>query len=374
LSEHKSYSDKLQNDTKSLYKNSSIPIQCTNSTADEGEGSQGNGNCGTSEDEGDAADPYIRNCNTKESDGFKVEKYKRSSTLENVLSLGMQMGIPKQSIPAKVGAKLEMKTAAFDFNLLEFLMSAQGYTMLRKKMDGVVLKCPEEHNVHIKYKEEVKKLECKKCRKRLVKCIQFAELNNGKVKNESFSPVITYECERGHQWECRYGKSAFSHWCPHCERLIQERRKRVLEQEAENLRQEAIKEQNAKLEEARRRMQEDQKKATNYQALFYQWELPIQSKGLTDASVNQLSKELAEKYLKENSCSLMISFEDIFLVYKILITTKEMLIAKLRVVPAQELCSFYRKCAAKLHPDKNRHPRAIEPFKKLTECYKLCCS
>jgi len=376
LSEHKLYSDKPQNNSRPLYQDSSVPIQCTNSTSDEGEISQGNGNCGTntSEDEGDPTDPYIQNCVTKGSGDFEGEEYKGTSTLGKILSLGTQMGIPKQTIPAKISAKIRIKTAGFNFNVLESLMSAQGYSMLRKKIDGVVLKCPEEHNVHIKYKDELKKLECKKCRKRLMKCVQFAELNNGKVKNESFNPVITYECEKGHQWKCKYGKSAFNHWCPHCERLIQEERKRVLEQEAENARQEAIREQNAKLEEARRRMEEDQAKATNYQALFYQWESPLQSKNLTDASVNQLSKELAEKYLRENACSLMINFEDIFLVYKILITAKEILIAKLRIVPIQELCSFYRKCAAKLHPDKNRHPRASEAFQKLTECYKLCCS
>lgn len=362
-------SSKLQTQTNT--QDSINQIQYTTSTLDEGESSQGNGNCGTSEDEGVEHYERYKCCGREEGVCFDASEYKGATSLKTI-SLGMKMGIEKRDVPTKVSAKLEMHAAAFDFDFLELLMSTQGYSLLKKKTDGLVLKCPEDHNVHIKYKDKLKVLECKKCNKRLVKCIQFARLNNGKVVNKSFSPVITYECERGHQWECKYGKAAFSHWCPQCEKLIQEERKKVLEREAEKAREESIREQNAILEEARLRMQQDQPR--NYQALFYQWDIPLENKGLTDASVNQLSKELAEKYLKDNGCSLFVSFEDIFLVFKILITSKEMLIAKLKIVPAQELCSFYRKCAAKLHPDKNKHPRASEAFQKLAECYKQCLS
>eukprot|EP00826_Nyctotherus_ovalis_P044117 TRINITY_DN473_c0_g1_i14.p1 TRINITY_DN473_c0_g1~~TRINITY_DN473_c0_g1_i14.p1 ORF type:complete len:249 (+),score=54.71 TRINITY_DN473_c0_g1_i14:124-870(+) len=246
-------------------------------------------------------------------------------------------------------------------------MLAQGYSMHREKANGIVLKCPENHNVIIKYKSEFKTLECKKCRNRLNKCIRFAQLNSGRVK--SFNSSITFECEKSHQWECKYGKTLFNHWCLRCERQNRKERKRALEEEAENARQEAIREQNAKLEEARRVMLEEQ---SNYHGLFYQWDVCLESKGLKDVLVNKLSKELAEKYMKESECGLTVNFEDVFLLYKILYTAKEMLVAKLKIVPAKELCSFYRKYAVRLHPDKNKHPRASEAFQKFLECYKQC--
>eukprot|EP00826_Nyctotherus_ovalis_P000263 TRINITY_DN0_c274_g1_i12.p1 TRINITY_DN0_c274_g1~~TRINITY_DN0_c274_g1_i12.p1 ORF type:complete len:429 (+),score=75.12 TRINITY_DN0_c274_g1_i12:83-1369(+) len=355
---------KFRNDSKSS-QDLAQPAQCASLTLDEGESSQGNGNCGTSEDEGEAADFYNRR---ELSCVYESNKHKGKATIAGAI------GVEKEvKVAAKVSAKLEMKNA-FDFAFLESLMASQGYSILRKKTDGLVLKCPEGHNVHIKYKDKLRVLDCKKCQKRLLKCIQFAQLNKGKVKNEKFDSVVTFECERGHEWECRYGKTTFGRWCPHCEKLAQEERKKALEEEAENARQQAIREQNAILEEARQRMQEDQAKPINCHALFYQWDLPLGNKGLTDASVNQLSKELAVKYLRENVYSPLVNFEDIFLVYKILITAKEVLISKLKAVPAQELCSFYRRYAAKLHPDKNKHPRATEAFQRLAECYKQCCA
>ena len=35
-----------------------------------------------------------------------------------------------------------------------------------------------------------------------------------------------------------------------------------------------------------------------------------------------------------------------------------------------ELPSFYRKNAVRIHPDKCKHPDAIQGFQKLAECYK----
>jgi len=35
-----------------------------------------------------------------------------------------------------------------------------------------------------------------------------------------------------------------------------------------------------------------------------------------------------------------------------------------------EVASFYRKYAAKIHPDKCRHPQAMEGFQKFVACYK----
>jgi len=35
-----------------------------------------------------------------------------------------------------------------------------------------------------------------------------------------------------------------------------------------------------------------------------------------------------------------------------------------------EIASFYRKNAVRIHPDKCKHPEAIQAFQKLAECYK----
>lgn len=35
-----------------------------------------------------------------------------------------------------------------------------------------------------------------------------------------------------------------------------------------------------------------------------------------------------------------------------------------------EVASFYRKNAIRVHPDKCKHPEAIQAFQKLAECYK----
>jgi thiol-disulfide isomerase/thioredoxin len=317
---------------------------------------ESNANYGTSGDEEGSNNLYERPEEMHNS---------RASTL-------VEREIPKSDVqmPRKVDLKIGARTAAFDFKFLESLMNNQGYSMFKKKINGVILKCPEDHNVNIKYREKLKVLECKKCKKRLIKCIQFAQLNNGKVKNKEFSSVIRFECEREHEWECKYGKRTLNHWCPYCEKIKQEEARRAIEEETENERQQAIREQNAKLEEARHLMNKEQ--VTNYQALFYQWDMGLKNEGLTDASVNKLSKELVDKYLRDNACNLLISFEDIFLVYKILITAQEILVKKLRVVPVQDLSSFYRKCAMRLHPDKNKHPKASEAFQKLTECYRQC--
>ena len=269
--------------------------------------------------------------------------------------------------------KLGQKQSKFDFELLESFAQTRNFSIQQKKCDGIILKCTEGHKVCIKYKDPLKSLDCIKCHKRLMKCIKHATLNNGKVISSYYSPEITFERMQGHQWKFKYGKTLFTHWCPHCERISQEERKNALKEETENNIKEMIREQNRKLEEARLHMEREQTmKPKNYQEAFCQCNFNSNASMLTDASINKLSEELSLKYIRENDSNLRINMEDIYLMYKILITPKESLISKLRIIPKLELCSFYRKCASKLHPDKNRHPRASEAFQKLIECYRQC--
>jgi hypothetical protein len=157
-------------------------------------------------------------------------------------------------------------------------------------------------------------------------------------------------------------------------------REELRKQREEQERMEKIKdaeEQNRILEEAWRKMQEEeQQKRDDPQFMFGQWmndqccNLPVI--GLSNEAINLLSKEKAEKYMASNEYRGLPCYEDLHFLYKIIVTSQEMLIAKLWMLPQQEINSFYRKCAMRLHPDKNPHPQAMEAFQKFHECYKVC--
>ena len=66
--------------------------------------------------------------------------------------------------------------------------------------------------------------------------------------------------------------------------------------------------------------------------------------------------------------------EDVYFIYKVLLTSEEMLINKLAIIPKAELPSFYRQKAKRLHPDKISHPQAMEAFQKFSECYRRVSS
>lgn len=166
----------------------------------------------------------------------------------------------------------------------------------------------------------------------------------------------------------------FSRWCPHCEKLKREDKKKALEEMERKLREEMTTQQEAKLEEDRLKMQEEERQRyMNYQSWFYQWPTSMysteyQQAYMADGNINAVARELAVKYVAENGGEI----EDVFFVHKVLMTTAQMLVAKMMMIPKQEFASFYRKHAARLHPDKNRHPRSNEAFQKFTECYKYC--
>ena len=98
-------------------------------------------------------------------------------------------------------------------------------------------------------------------------------------------------------------------------------------------------------------------------------------------SIEKSATQMAMKYLSEqvNDGTNNIVYEDILLVCKIILTPSNLLIEKMYYclanrnrtgMPKAELASFYRKNAARIHPDKCKHPQAIEVFQKFAECYK----
>ena len=53
------------------------------------------------------------------------------------------------------------------------------------------------------------------------------------------------------------------------------------------------------------------------------------------------------------------------MVYKILGTPQDMLVASMSRMQQTFLTQFYRKLAIQLHPDKNAHPQATDAFQAL---------
>ena len=310
---------------------------------------------------------YDQDLGRKPLDEITTTQYQAAPTLS------LTSCINQQNIESKAKRK-----AARKFGLaadLEKEAISQGYTIISDKSDSIVLRCPENHKVSLKAKDPA--ITCKKCNKKYAKCLEHAASHNGKVKNSRYQETITFECDKGHEWEIKYCKYMFTKWCPQCDKVKREEKKKTLEEESEKIRKENAAEQDAKLEEARLKMiEEERERYLHYQAWFYQWPQQLMYPGissaacLTDESVNALAKEWTIKYLKENNGDA--AFDDIFLMYKVLITSNEMLLAKMMLVPKAELSSFYRKFAVRLHPDKNKHPKSNEAFQKLTECYKFC--
>ncbi len=100
-----------------------------------------------------------------------------------------------------------------------------------------------------------------------------------------------------------------------------------------------------------------------------------------------LAQQMATTYLASiDSSAAPMNYEDLAFLYKVILTPDAILTqAMYRNFPhtllpnrlqmqKPELASFYRKNAARIHPDKCRHPQAIEAFQKFTECYRRGCA
>jgi len=147
--------------------------------------------------------------------------------------------------------------------------------------------------------------------------------------------------------------SLFTTWCSHCARQKQTEAKRKRQEEQRKNREKFAQEQNELLEKARLEMLQQ----TSFNPLLYQ--------------INALANQMAMKYLYCPSTEgTKVSFQDAVLIYKILATPKELLLETMKGIEEVELASLYRKNALRLHPDKCKHPQAVEAFQKFVDCYK----
>ena len=172
--------------------------------------------------------------------------------------------------------------------------------------------------------------------------------------------------------------SMFTTWCSHCNKLKKEEDRKKRKDEDNKQKEKDAQEQEKIFEEARRKLvEEEQQRCSDYAYLFHTWPsycyVYSQSNScLNDESINRLASEKAKNELSQTNGENAISYDDLFFLHKVLMTSKEMLVAKLWTIPKDELSSFYMKNAIRLHPDKNNHPQAMEAFQKFTECYKAC--
>lgn len=254
----------------------------------------------------------------------------------------------------------------------------QGWSVLGESRKGLKLRCGEGHKVLVRDISDAEDLRCLKCEKRYQACVAHAQAHNGRVKDSTFHSLVTFECALGHEWKVKYAGYLFKKWCSHCEKLRREEQKRLQAEEEKRQKAKFIEDQNALFEEARRKLQEQERREyVCYSDWFYRWPNDLYPVGyaqrlLTDDSINRLANEETLKYMAEREYHGLPNYEDLFFMYKVLITPAELLLAKLKAVPKAELPSFYRRHAITLHPDKNQHPRASEAFQRFNEFYKTC--
>jgi len=167
----------------------------------------------------------------------------------------------------------------------------------------------------------------------------------------------------------------FSTWCSHCSKQKKDDERKKQKEEAMRQKEKDAQEQEKFFEEARRKMlEEEQKRYADYANLFSNWPsyayiYSQSNNGLNDDSINLLASQNAKRDLANQMAE---NYDDLVFMHKILLTSKEMLVAKFLAIPKEELASFYRKSTIRLHPDKNSHPQAREAFQKFTECYRIC--
>ena len=83
--------------------------------------------------------------------------------------------------------------------------------------------------------------------------------------------------------------------------------------------------------------------------------------------LDALARELTSRFLQSRQFRRECSYEEAFLIYKILHSQEQFL--RCRYFSGNNAASIYRQIARLLHPDKNKHPLAKEAFFKVSSIF-----
>lgn len=267
-------------------------------------------------------------------------------------------------ISSKIQAKLCYKAGDSDFNdRVRKEAEKRGLTCISGKCAtkdaALTFRCKEGHIVSSKEFRSPEDPGCPKCQRLLERCIEYAKAHNGRVINQTYTETIEFECAAKHIWRVKYSKYLFSKWCSHCSKLKKVENKRQKREEAQRRKEQFAEEQNAILERARQEMVAELTQAGQLLSPVGEDPISVQARQLTAKYLEELHQPMDGAV-----------YEDTLFMYKVLLTPADELVEKLTSVGKEEQSSFYRRNAIRLHPDKNRHPQAIEAFQKFTQCSK----
>jgi len=229
--------------------------------------------------------------------------------------------------------------------------------------------CKIGHKFHLSKKDVLESNWCKICDRTFSNIVKFSTQNNGYVLQDSIDHTITFICKNKHEWTVNY-KRATKSWCKYCNKDTRNNIKKQI-QEENNLFEEIKKRRQGEvLKEARNKM---------YFQNFSQNDFEFFSKKQKESSLNdfednytQLEREIdkiantfTNKYFQNSENKEILSHEQVFHVYKILVIPEEVIRKYLSILQKTKLKQEFKRYALILHPDKNCHPEAKKAFQKI---------
>jgi len=248
---------------------------------------------------------------------------------------------------------------------------------------------------------------CPKCDKLYDKWRTIASYQNGQLISKRYDALLEFECQFGHQWKIKpVAKNSNDKWCGKCSKLEKEKQikeekdkmKQHYKEESARIQEYLEQKQAELLDEARKAMGEegrcssssflpkfegrcygqsrvfssysssdDSSNDSNCNSHYQGSSIPLDS--TLEEQMNELARKMATKFTSEAGLKGSCTYEESFIVYKILLSSEYNLLQHLLNAPKHIATSTYRKLALLLHPDKNKHPQANEAFQKLTDLF-----
>lgn len=202
--------------------------------------------------------------------------------------------------------------------------------------------------------------DCFLCRSVTANIRRFAEEKGGQLLDTTLELEVRLRCENGHTWTVCYRKATKS-WCKDCKVKRKQLLKDMLQAEDERITAERKVRQERLFEDARKRVlqQEEFKKQENQAELD-------NLKIILDEITRIASKYAREYCQKEESAD----FDQTLLLYQTLILPDKCLNTYFNSLSKTDLRKEFRRYTILLHPDKNSHPKSKQAFQK---AYGLLC-